>query len=76
MPDERWDNDVLHSLRDVPGSAFEAVDASGLMVNPGQPPPADSEGPAWRQHGPSFRMGQPTLPSTSSDPTRRPSGVG
>ena len=35
VPDERWDNDALHSLRDVPGSAFEAVDASGLMVNPG-----------------------------------------
>ena len=33
VPDERWDNDVLHTLRDVPGSAFEAVDASGLMVS-------------------------------------------
>ena len=35
VPDERWDNDVLHTLGDVPGSAFEAVDASGLMVDPG-----------------------------------------
>jgi hypothetical protein len=33
-PDERWDNDVLRELKEVPGSAFEAVDASGLMVNP------------------------------------------
>jgi hypothetical protein len=32
VPDERWDNDVLHTLGRVPGSAFEAVDASGLQV--------------------------------------------
>jgi hypothetical protein len=35
VPDPRWDNDTLVSeLRQVPGSAFEAVDESGLMVNP------------------------------------------
>jgi hypothetical protein len=33
-PDERWDNDVLRELGDVPGSAFEAVDVSGLIVDP------------------------------------------
>ena len=34
-PDERWDNDMLvGELRRVPGSAFEAVDVSGLMVDP------------------------------------------
>jgi hypothetical protein len=33
-PDRHWDNDVLHALHQVPGSAFEAVDTSGLMVNP------------------------------------------
>jgi hypothetical protein len=34
-PDPRWNNDILVSeLRQVPGSAFEAVDESGLMVNP------------------------------------------
>ncbi len=33
-PDERWDNDVLRELKSVPGSAFEAVDASGMMVDP------------------------------------------
>jgi S-layer homology domain len=32
-PDPRWDNDVLHELGDVPGSAFEAVDTSGMIVN-------------------------------------------
>jgi len=34
VPDERWDNDVLHELHEVPGSAFEAVDESALMVDP------------------------------------------
>ena len=29
-PSRGWDNDDLHSLRGVPGSAFEAVDTSGL----------------------------------------------
>ncbi|MCB9422595.1 MAG: hypothetical protein H6667_22525 [Ardenticatenaceae bacterium] len=32
-PDERWNNDVLHELGQVPGSAFEAVDVSSLMVD-------------------------------------------
>ncbi len=29
-PHERWDNDDLHTLHDVPGSAFEVVDTSNL----------------------------------------------
>jgi hypothetical protein len=33
-PDPRWDNNVLHQLRGVPGSAFEAVDATALQVAP------------------------------------------
>ncbi len=33
-PDQRWDNDVLHEWDDIPGSAFEAVDVSSLMVDP------------------------------------------
>jgi hypothetical protein len=33
-PDPRWDNDVLHELHQIPGSAFEAVDVSSLMVDP------------------------------------------
>lgn len=32
-PDARWDNDILHELGDVPGSAFEVVDVSSLMVS-------------------------------------------
>ena len=34
VPDERWDNDILATLGSVKGSNFEAVDSSGLMVNP------------------------------------------
>ncbi len=33
-PDERWDNNVLRQLRRLRGSDFEAVDVSGLMVDP------------------------------------------
>jgi hypothetical protein len=33
-PDERWNNDALATLGRVPGSAFEAVDASSIMVDP------------------------------------------
>jgi hypothetical protein len=33
-PDPRWDNDILHELKEIPGSAFEAVDVSSLMVDP------------------------------------------
>ena len=34
VPDERWNNDVLHELDDVYGSDFEAVDESSLMIDP------------------------------------------
>lgn len=33
-PDDRWDNSVLRELRQLSGSDFEAVDASGLMLDP------------------------------------------
>jgi hypothetical protein len=33
VPDERWSNDNLHTLGNVHGSDFEAVDESGLMIN-------------------------------------------
>ena len=33
-PDERWNNDLLHQLQQVKGSAFEAVDESSLMISP------------------------------------------
>ncbi|MCB1245848.1 MAG: hypothetical protein KDB69_01120 [Acidimicrobiia bacterium] len=35
QPDDRWNNAALHAWDDIPGSAFEAVDVSSLMVDPG-----------------------------------------
>lgn len=34
VPDERWDNDLLHALDVLSGSDFEAVDTSSLVVDP------------------------------------------
>ncbi len=42
-PDPRWDNSVLHTLGQIKGSDFEAVDATVLMIHPdsgeASPPP-------------------------------------
>ncbi|MEE8601775.1 cell wall-binding repeat-containing protein [Euzebya tangerina] len=56
VPDQRWDNDALRSLRDIPGRAWQAVDVSGLQVapdsgaarQPGEPTPS----PTPTQTGP------------------------
>ena len=47
-PDSRWNNDDLHALAGITGSAFEAVDVSQLMVdrNSGQAGPSGSAAPA------------------------------
>ncbi|HPH96010.1 MAG TPA: hypothetical protein PKW33_04885 [Anaerolineaceae bacterium] len=34
VPDERWDNDLLHTMDDITGDDFEAVDVSSLMISP------------------------------------------
>lgn len=34
VPDERWNNDILHNIDTLKGSDFEAVDVSSLMVDP------------------------------------------
>lgn len=34
VPDERWDNDDLHTLQTVKGSDFEAVDSGSLQIDP------------------------------------------
>jgi PKD repeat protein len=33
-PDDHWNNDQLHTLQQVKGSDFEAVNESSLMINP------------------------------------------
>jgi PKD repeat protein len=34
VPDTRWDDDALNTLKQVKGSDFEAVDESSLMIDP------------------------------------------
>ena len=34
VPDERWDNDMLHEMDAITGADFEVVDVSKLMVDP------------------------------------------
>ena len=51
-PDPRWDDDELRELLEVPGSAFEAVDVSSLVVDP------DS--------GEARRVGPPPFPGYAS----------
>ncbi len=34
IPDSRWNDNVMHTLEDFHGTDFEAVDESGLMVDP------------------------------------------
>jgi len=46
-PDERWNNDDLHKLNQVYGSDFEAVDESGLMINPNS---GQVKGPNWSHY--------------------------
>jgi len=62
IPNEGWDNDVLHELDDVLGSDFEVVDASSLMINAdsGETPHLFSDGfenevtafANWSSHAP------------------------
>jgi hypothetical protein len=49
VPDERWDNDMLHRLDVLTGDDFEAVDASGLMVDPDSGQVYDSSSPTKNQ---------------------------
>jgi|GEM_PF-2278736 len=48
-PDERWNNDALRELHQVPGSAFEAVDVSSLMVGPDSGQARSAHNEAWYQ---------------------------
>ena len=34
VPDDNWDNDMLHELDDVTGNDFEVVDTSSLIIDP------------------------------------------
>lgn len=43
VPDERWNNDELHTLDVLQGSDFEVVDVSGLMIDPDSGQAASSD---------------------------------
>ncbi len=69
-PDERWDNDLLRQLQQVPGSAFEAVDVSSLMVNRDSGQARSGPGPTST---PTATIRPPTAtPSATRTPTRTP----
>jgi hypothetical protein len=49
VPDEQWDNDALHTLHQLKGSDFEAVNCSSLMIDPdsgqARTPPVSTSSP-------------------------------
>lgn len=73
-PDERWNNSVLRELRQVTGSAFEAVDVSSLMADPdsGQVRSGDPQTPTPTAPGPTATAtlvptAVPTIPRGLND---------
>ena len=76
VPDDRWDNDLLRTLRQVPGSAWEAVDTSSLVVDPNsgqastgaqptQPPPTEPTQPPTGPVRETGRLAGPTRVETA-----------
>ena len=82
-----WSNDMLDELKSIPASAFEAVDASSLMISPNSgkakqassaPPPAPTPKPSSSspkpKPKPSASTHSPTpTPSPTPSPTVSPS---
>ena len=62
VPDERWDNDDLHTLSQVKGSDFEAVDSSSSddrsRFRPGQIPCSPDSHIYYPVYCPQYRPGQ------------------
>ncbi len=56
-PDERWDNDMLHELDAILGSDFEAVDCSGLMIDPDSGQAGSPDAPIIHLSKTSFHFG-------------------
>jgi len=63
--DTRWTYTDVDQLKQIPASAFEAVDESSLMVTPGS-------GQAVQPHIGPPPLPPPTVPSTSTTATSRP----
>jgi len=70
-----WSNDMLDELKSVPASAFEAVDASSLMISPNSGKAKQSSGAAPAP-GPAAPKPKPKpKPSGGSSPTPTPSAT-
>src|SRR5262249_34050302 len=82
-PDPRWNNTDLNALRSIPGSAFEAVDASSLRVSstsyavagttappppPPPPPPVTTTTPAPSPPPPTQSPAPPPPPAPAASP--------
>ncbi|MFN8498767.1 MAG: dockerin type I domain-containing protein [Anaerolineae bacterium] len=71
-PDPGWNDDDLHSLSSVTGANFEAVDESGLMVDPNSGA-ARSQGASPSPTG-AIGSATPTITRTAT-PTRTPTST-
>jgi hypothetical protein len=74
VPDERWNNEDLQRLRSIPGSAFEAVDTTPLMLDPssGQVKDGPPSNPTATPTS-SSATATPTRPAATATPTKQPS---
>ena len=73
VPDERWDNDVLHQLDRLTGADFEAVDTSGLMIDSDSGQAAILDETAYVPSVAALALNRPNKPaSTPFSTIRRP----
>ncbi len=74
-PDERWDNDMLRQLQQMPGSALEAVESSSLMVDRNSGQARSGPGPTSTPTATRAASATPTRtpsPTLRASPTRTP----
>ena len=80
---DEWSNDMLNELKSVPASAFEAVDASSLMISPNSGKAKQSSGaaPAPAPAAPKTKPkpkasgGSSATPTPSAVPTSTPTAL-
>lgn len=78
-----WSNDMLDELKSIPASAFEAVDASSLMISPSSgkakqssgAAPAPTPSPSTPKPKPKPKPSSTATPSPSPTPSATPSAA-
>jgi hypothetical protein len=70
-----WSNDMLDELKSIPASAFEAVDASSLMISPNSGKAKQSGGTAPAPAPAAPKPNPKPKPSGGSSPTPTPSAT-